>query len=58
MLDSFTFKSTWLVCLRLGFANLCALASLREPAFPRRTAHAKAQSRKGKPQSETLLISH
>ena len=38
----------------VGFANLCALASLREPA--RGTSHAKAQSRKEKPQSKTQVF--
>ena len=37
----------------VGFANLCALASLRELA--RGTSHAKAQSRKEKPQSKTQV---
>src|SRR5204863_5114091 len=37
------------------FALLCALASLREISPSCRTFHAKAQSRKEKPQSKTLL---
>src|SRR5205085_5158083 len=37
------------------FAYLCAFASLRETTCCFRTFHAKAQRRKGKPQSKTIL---
>jgi len=40
-----------LVASYLGFAHLCALASLREHTFSRRNFHAKVLSRNEKPQS-------